>query len=344
MRNHSRSLTFIGITAATLLVMTGCATSTTEANDDELEPITLRLAHCVAETHPYHAASESFAAEISAASDSRVTVEIFPNCELGDEASLIDLMGTNDVDIVISYAGSAAGTTPGLGFISIPYLFDSPEHWQRVFEDRATLDVVNDVIAASNNAYTAEGVGTFGARSMFTKSLVPESVADLSGLKIRVPQSDTLVESWTAIGTLPIAVPFNELYSALETGLVDAAENAPVGYEVGSFYEVAPNFIQTEHEVGTVFFLLRSSAIEGVDDATVTLIKDSLFEAGKEISRISIADNERLLEELPAKGAQIYEVESDLRSELQALVAPVIEAYTVSLNMQAFADVVASAR
>ena len=308
------------------------------------DPIELRMAHCVPESHIYHRAAVHFGDLMEERTDGLVTARYFPNCELGDEVTLFDLHTTGDVDLTVQYVASGGSIVPELGYLSIPFLFDSEEHWVDVMLDRDTMSYWKQIIDDGGYDFTMGAVGTFGTRSIYSRSVVPQSIEDFSGLDMRVTQSPSMVETWQAIGVNPVGLPFPELYSALEAGIVDAADNSPVGYTLLSHQEVATEYIRTNHEAATGFFFVRNEIYDNLSPELLEIWEEAMWETSQFWVDGSQSDNAEIEEQFDDLGVTQHQVSAEFLAEIQAASAPVRDRFSEQWNMAEFDDLIDSRR
>ena len=330
-------------TAAMALALAACTTTEAPTEEGPAQSATLRLGHCVNEDHAFHAYAEAFQEQVQADTNGVVTVELYPNCELGNEVDMLDLMGNGDVDVAIVYSASAASTAPAMGFLAMPFLVDDMDHWERAFSNPEVLDYLNEAVARSTDSYEIAAIANYGYKHLYTNGLVPEEISDFQGLKMRLSQSPTLLDSWSALGVAPIALPFPELYSALESGLVDAAENALDGYRLGAHQEVAPFVSLTEHEVATTLILIRPGSLDGVDEATRAAVMQAALDNAPVLTAAGAANNQSVIDEFEGS-VDFIEVGPALREAMREAMAPVQQRFAQELDMQGLVDLIAAAR
>lgn len=218
---------------------------------------TLRLAHVVSTGHIYHQAAEHLAKELGAATGGQYEIRIFPNGQLGQEHSLIEALRSGNLDLAfVSSANTAAFVAP-MGVFSLPYIFRDSAHVGRVLNDPSILSTLDDYIATANQGFKRISVLPSGERHFFSNKKVIADVEGLAGAKIRVPPSPIASEVWSTLGALPVGLPLGDVYTSLQTGLIDAYEGPITSYYLSKMYEVAPFASLTGHE-HTINFLLVS--------------------------------------------------------------------------------------
>lgn len=184
--------------------------------------------------------------QLARESGGRLGVKVFPNGALGQERDTIEQLRIGGLDMVRVNVAPLNNIVPETIVPALPFLFRSKEHM------RATLDgPVGEKILAAMEAQGMVGLAFYdsGARSMYTARKPITSLADAQRLKIRVQQSDLFVAMIEALGANPTPMPYGEVYTALKTGIVDAAENNYPSYESSRHFEAAPNYTLTEHSM-----------------------------------------------------------------------------------------------
>lgn len=205
---------------------------------------TLRLAHALDVNHSVHKAMVRMGEELEKQSGGKLMLQIYPNRQLGSERELLELLQLGSIDITKTSAAVVESFSPEFKVFSIPYLFKSNEHMLKVLNGD-----VGDRILQSSVEYNFRGLNYYdaGKRSFYTKDRRVEVPADLKGLKVRVQASNTAIQMVNNYGAAATPIPFGELYSALQQGVVDAAENNPPSFYLTRHYEVCKYYILNEH-------------------------------------------------------------------------------------------------
>lgn len=210
----------------------------------EGQRLVLKLAHSLPPAAPVHKAMERFASLVAEKSGSTVEVQIFPSGQLGSETETIEQLQRGALAMVKTSTAAMEGFVPEMALFGVPYLFrDEPHFWKVI------AGPVGTELLAQGEAADIHGLCYYdaGARSFYTVPRAVRSPADLAGLKIRTQRSATAMEMITVLGGSAAAIPFGELYTALQQGMVDGAENnAPSVYD-SRHWEVAKHFSLDEH-------------------------------------------------------------------------------------------------
>jgi tripartite ATP-independent transporter DctP family solute receptor len=211
---------------------------------DAAEPeIVLKLAHSLDITHPAHKAMVYMAERVREKSSGRMKVEIFPNEQLGDEKESIEALQLGYLAMTKTSTAPMEGFVPRMMIFGIPYLFRDSEHFWKVAKGPIGKELL---LAGESKRLRGLCYYDAGARSFYAKKEI-HSPADLKGMKIRVQSSIMAMKSVEAMGGSPTPIPWGELYTALEQGVVDAAENNPPSFRTSRHYEICKYYILDEH-------------------------------------------------------------------------------------------------
>jgi TRAP-type transport system periplasmic protein len=176
------------------------------------------------------------------------TLATYPSAQLGGEPELLQKIRTGDIDFIISSTANAAQIAPQSGVMSLHYLMPDKEAVQAVIADQAVNDAYRAMVAKSVKGAQALTLFTLPLRNIYAKDQEIRSVEDLRGQKLRVQATKTEDLLFAKYGAQTVHLPFPELYTSLQTGVVDMAENALDYYGLNKHYEVAPVMSVTEHE------------------------------------------------------------------------------------------------
>ena len=210
----------------------------------ESSTLTLRLAHSLDTSHPVHTAMEQMAEGVYKASEGTMQLKIYPGSQLGSERETIELLQLGAVDLVKTSTSPLEGFIPDMAVFGIPYLFRDEEHFWSVLEG----DIGNQLLELGIPK-KLRGLCFYdaGSRSFYTKERPIRTPDDLRGLKIRVQNSRTSIQMVEALGGAATPIAFGELYTALDQGVVDGAENNAPSLLTSRHYEVCKYYSLDEH-------------------------------------------------------------------------------------------------
>jgi tripartite ATP-independent transporter DctP family solute receptor len=230
-----------------------------------------------------------------------VEIKIYPGAQLGAEKDTVKMLKTGGIDISPDSPGNLAAHVPEVGLFSASYLFTSFEHFERVVGDERFFNRMRKIVRDRDLGYQLAGIGATGSRSVYNRTRAVNAPADLKGLKMRVMNSPTEFRIWSTLGMLPTTIPAPEIYSALQTGVVDGAESS-VPYIVGNkYYEVAPYITLTNHQISGHLYLIGDKALAKVPERHRAAVLQTLYETGQQHIRATARMSQAKLEELRAK-------------------------------------------
>ena len=198
-------------------------------------------------TTGYGIAGDTFAAKLAELSKNTMLIDQFPGAQLGQEPQMLEKIRTGDIDFIITSTANAATVAPESGVLSVHYIFKSEAHMIKALGTPALVAAVRAMFAEKVTGAHVLGMATLGLRDMYSKKPI-RTLADIKGLKIRVQATATEDAIFPAYGAQTVHMPFGNVYTSLQTGVVDVAENGLNVYFANKHYETAPVISMTEHE------------------------------------------------------------------------------------------------
>ncbi|HDS06318.1 MAG TPA: TRAP transporter substrate-binding protein [Bacteroides sp.] len=204
----------------------------------------LKLAHGLDPSHPVHHAMEFMADRCKEISGEQLTLEIYPSGQLGSEQQCVELLQIGSLAITKVSSAVMESFTEDFQVFGLPYIFRSREHYFKVLDSE-----IGDDILRSAEPYWIRGLCFYdaGSRSFYTIDRPINHPDDLKGLKLRVMKSITAMNMVKSLGGSPTPISWGELYTALQSGVVDGAENNPPSFYTSHHYEVCKFFSLNEH-------------------------------------------------------------------------------------------------
>ena len=198
-------------------------------------------------TTAYGIAANIFDAKLKELSGGTMSINQFPGAQLGQEPQMLQKMRAGDIDFVITSTANASSVAPQAGVFSLHFIFRDQAHLQHVLADPAVANEFRAMIKDSVQGAHVLGLLTMGMRNMYSKKEV-HNINDIKGEKVRVQATKTEDTLFPAYGAQTVHMPFGEVYTSLQTGVVNIAENGVNVYLANKHYEVAPILSMTEHE------------------------------------------------------------------------------------------------
>ncbi|WP_276168759.1 TRAP transporter substrate-binding protein [Zobellia alginiliquefaciens] len=207
---------------------------------------TIRLAHGLDVNHSVHKAMVKMGEDLKELSGGKMLLEIYPNQQLGTERQCLELLQIGSLDMTKVSVGTLENFAPKMKVLGLPFLFRDRQHSFDVLDGPIGQELLND-----GEQYWLKGLGYYdaGSRSFYTKDRPINNPDDLAGLKIRVMESVTAMDMVKDLGGSPTPISWGELYTALQQGVVDGAENNPPSFYLSRHYEVCKFYTLDEHTV-----------------------------------------------------------------------------------------------
>ena len=207
----------------------------------------LSFAYDQPNTTAYGIAANIFDAKLKELSGGTMSINQFPGAQLGQEPQMLQKMRAGDIDFVITSTANASTLAPQAGVLSLHFIFRDKDHLMKVLADPAVSEAFRAMVRESVQGANVLGLLTMGLRNMYSKKEI-RSVVDVNGQKVRVQATKTEDAAFPAYGAQIVHMPFGDVYTSLQTGVVNIAENGVNVYLANKHYEVAPVLSMTEHE------------------------------------------------------------------------------------------------
>jgi TRAP-type transport system periplasmic protein len=254
-------------------------------------------------TTGYGIAGDTFANKLKELSKGTMQIDQFPGAQLGQEPQMLQKVRTGDIDFIISSTANAATVAPEAGVMSIHFVFKSEDHLAKAIADPKVVAAVRKMVKDSVKGAQALALITLGMRDFYSKKEI-HSVADLKGMKIRVQATPTEDTLFPAYGAQVVHMPFGDVYTSLQTGVMDIAENGINVYLSNKHYEVAPIMSLSEHEANNSLIWVSDKAWNSFSDEQKKWVQAAADETGRTQPAKAIAldhESEAKLEKIGVK-------------------------------------------
>jgi len=213
----------------------------------------------------YSIAGDLFSDKLKDLSKGTMLVDQYPGAQLGQEPQLLQLVKAGDIDFAIISSANTATISPQAGVMSLHFLFRDENHVIKGLADVRVFEAIRTMIDETTQGLHVIGTGSQGVRHMYSKKEI-KNVGDVKGLKVRVQATATEDTMFPAYGAQTVHMPFGSVYTSLQTGVVDVAENSINVYLVNKHYEVAPVLNITEHEANNALVFVSDKAWQSFSD------------------------------------------------------------------------------
>ncbi len=292
----------------------------------DAEPINLRFGAVNPMSHPFLQGAQHMADLLEERSDGRITITFYPSSQLGGVSEMLQQVQVGALDLTFSKPGTLADMGyEEINVYELPYVFRDEDHLNEIMFSEIGEQLLDGVQEAGlrmvSLAYYSDG-----ARSMFFREKEVRTLADMRGQRVRVQPIQVFIDLMEAFNASPTPIAYAELFSALQTGVVDAAENPLTGYHANNFFEVAPIFVFNEHTMAPSMVHMSEMTWNRLSAADRELIRDAAVESGLFVLELVASQREDLIAELENEhGVTFIELE-DKDAWLEA-ARPVVQEY-----------------
>lgn len=268
--------------------------------------VKLRLGHITGETDAWHKGALKFAELVKEKSNGSVEVEIYPSSTLGNDRDLIEGMQLGSVDFAL-VAGVLSNFYEPYSILELPYLFRDNDHLQKVLYGEVGEKLKQDLL--SNAQIRGLEFWVRGPREL-TASRKIEKVEDLKGLKVRVPEIPASIAAWKAMGASPTPMAFGEVYSSLQTGVIDGQENPIAFMASNKIQEVQKYLMMTNHVYGYVQLTMSDITYQKLSKDQQKAVEEAAKEATAFENELVAKQDVELLEGLKKGGMEVIELDT----------------------------------
>ena len=293
---------------------------------------TFSFAYDQPNTTAYGIAANIFDAKLKELSGGTMSINQFPGAQLGQEPQMLQKMRAGDIDFVITSTANASTLAPQAGVFSIHFIFRDQAHLAKVLADPAITQAFRDMVKDQVQGAQVLGLLTMGMRNMYSKKEV-KSVDDVKGQKVRVQATKTEDTLFPAYGAQTVHMPFGEVYTSLQTGVVNVAENGVNVYLANKHYEVAPVLSMTEHEANNNCIWVSDKTWNSLTPQQQGWVQAAAVEVGKLEPALALKLEKDSADKLRTMGVKV--VENVDKTGFMKAAAPVQDQLAVELGPHA---------
>jgi TRAP-type transport system periplasmic protein len=279
--------------------------------------------------HPHGLGAQKFADLVAQRSDKKMKVQVYPNATLGGEIAIISAMQGGTVEMAAMATSQLVGVIKDFAALDLPFLFNTEKEVDRVVDGpvgKAFLDKMPEKGLV--------GLSWFehGFRNLTNSKRPVTKLEDIQGLKIRVEQNAVAIDTWNALGTNAVPMPFPELYGALESKAVEGQENPFSTVDSSKFYEVQKYLSVTKHKYTPLVVTLSKKFWDQLSADEKKILQDAATEAAVYQRNANRDLNEQYLQALKKAGMQINEIPAAEVARMRAKVQPVVDKYSAQIG------------
>ncbi|PIB34250.1 C4-dicarboxylate ABC transporter substrate-binding protein [Reichenbachiella sp. 5M10] len=277
----------------------------------------LKLAHSLNAQHPVHLGMVEMGRILKEISDGKMTMEIYANGQLGQERDLLELLQIGSLDMTKVSVGALENFVPEMKVLTLPYIFrDSAHRWS------VLQGPIGKQLLEKGSKYWLRGLCFYdaGSRSFYSKTKPILSPDDLAGMKVRVMNSQSAFDMVHALGGSPTPVSFGELYTALQQGVVDGAENNAPSFFTSRHYEVCKYYSIDEHSTIPDALIVSTYLWESLSEQERSWLQEAADRSVNYQKKVWAASVQESLTKVQAAGVEIFHPEkSPFEAKVQGL-------------------------
>ncbi|ANU27098.1 sialic acid TRAP transporter substrate-binding protein SiaP [Planococcus versutus] len=295
----------IGVLFLALFVLGACSSSSEAGGDDSSEKVELKFGMVAGNQQNEYKAAEKLAEYVDKESDGQLTIKLYPNSQLGDDRAMLEQASEGSLDMALAETGRFGIWVPRASLMGLPYIVDNYEHITKVLNDTEYGKGLKEELATEHN-WVLAGNAYNGTRQT-TSNRAIESLADMEGLKLRVPEAQNLLDYAKYTGASATPMAFTEVYLALQTNAVDGQENPLSTIDAQKFYEVQDYLAMTNHVVNDVNYVVSKATMDKLPEDLKTILEDGIEEATAYHTSLFEEEEASLIEKFKEEGVTVTE-------------------------------------
>jgi len=300
--------------------------------------VTLKVGHIEAEDRSTHKALLQFKDELEEKTGGRITVEIFPNGELGGDEELCEAVAMGTIQMALPSSSVLTAYNEQIGILDMPYLFQDAQSAFNALDGElgAQIDqwIAGHGFVSLGYLYNGPRCTTNNVRPIYTPD-------DLKGLKIRVMSSPVFIRMYEVLGANPTPMSFSELYTGMQQNVVEGQENPPTLIYASGFQQVQKYLTLDEHVHNFLPILTNEAWLNSLSAGDQAIVKECCADMVTNQRRIELEDNETIVGKLEAEGMEVNELTADQYQAFVDAIQPLYDEYKAAWGTGIF-DLAAS--
>lgn len=305
---------------------------------EEINRHNFKIAFVQAKNHPHGLGAQKFSELMKEKSDGKMKVMVFASGTLGGDTQVISSLQGGTVDMTLVTPGLLTGIEKGFGLYGMPFLFQTSQEVDAVLDGEVGQKLLDRL---PPHGLIGLGYWDHGFRHVSNNARPIKTLEDLKGLKIRVQQIPTAIETFKALGANPVPMSFTELYTALETGTVDGQENPLAAVETSKFYEVQKYESLTGHFYDPLVAIFSKKTWDKLNETERQVVREAATEAQAYERKVSREMDVTSRKALTDAGMQVNDVAPEEIQRMREHLKPVTERFTQEYGADLVGEVMA---
>lgn len=319
-----KGLLYLGILLMAVISLVGCSDDESASGSSEDKKYELKFGMVAGNQQNEFKAAEKLAEYVKEESDGQLTIKLYPNSQLGDDRAMLEQAKEGSLDIALAETGRFGIWVPRASLMGLPYVVDGFDHIKKALYETEYGKDLREELLTEHNWRIVETA--YNGTRQTTSNRPIESLEDMEGLKLRVPEADTLLDYAEFTGASPTPMAFTEVYLALQTNAVDGQENPLSTIDAQKFYEVQDYLALTNHVVNDVNYVVSNLTWEKLPEDLQTILEDGIKMAVEEHTKLFQEEEASLVSKFKEEGMTVTE------PDLEPFKKAVSEAYPTYLE------------
>jgi tripartite ATP-independent transporter DctP family solute receptor len=327
-----KGLFYFGTLLMMMIGLIGCSNEGSSSEGNTEESYELKFGMVAGNQQNEFKAAEKLAEYVNTESDGKLTIKIYPSSQLGDDRAMLEQVGQGSLDITLAETGRFGIWVPRASLMGLPYVVDGYDHIRKALYETEYGKGLQEELLNEHN-WKIMGNAYNGTRQT-TSNRAIESLSDMKGLKLRVPEAETLLDYAKFTGASATPMAFTEVYLALQTNAVDGQENPLSTIDAQKFYEVQDYLAITNHVVNDVNYVVSKQTWEKLPEDLQVILEEGINQATEYHTQLFTDQEAGLIAKFKEEGMTVTE------PDLEEFKKAVSEAYPKYLeNIGENADV-----
>ncbi|MDW0116208.1 TRAP transporter substrate-binding protein [Sporosarcina thermotolerans] len=308
----NKKILFLLISILTLgVILAGCGDTKASKSSDGDKVIEFNAGHTLSPGSARDEILHKFKEALEEKSDGKMTINIFPQSQLGGEVQMQEAAQSGNQDIVFTSSSTLANLAPEFGIIDLPFLFDSLDEANQVLRSDAGTQLLE---LLPEKGLIGLGYSETVDRNVFANKPI-HTAKDLAGLKIRIIEAPGYVETYKAVKAQPTPMAYSELYTSLQQGVIDGGDTSADQFVMDKFMEVSDYFSLTQMNYIAIVAIMSKDVWDGLTPEQQTIVQEAFNEASDFAPEEFKRQRAQYLEEMKAKGIEVVEPDLDSLKE-----------------------------
>lgn len=321
----------IWLVAAVIMMLAGCSGASSSGKGESAEVKTMKMAVATSKDRSLTKGLDKFKEIVEKESNGSIKVQVFPDGQLGGDRAVFEGLKMNSIQGTTMSSGPIASFVKEFEVLDFPYLFEDEETAYRVLDGEIGTELLKKL---DSQGIVGLNYWENGFRQLTNNKHEVKSIKDVKGLKIRTLENELHVDLWKSLGVNPSPMPYTELFTALEQGVVDGQENPAGNITTGNFYEVQKYVTKTDHIYNASVFMISDKFMQTLSDEEKEIVTKAAEEARDYQRELNQKESEEAFAALEKEGMKVTELSEEARKGFENKAKEIYSKYTEKVGKE----------